>query len=807
MVERDFSHLTNDELINGIKALNLPDYIRSKGHGVDVRETLAQMTEMTIQLGVNMGLSPDDALNWARKLQNITAQLAQKANKTELNAVSSQIDNLVAHAGDTDNNSELLDIRVSSSGVVHDTAGTSVRKQIQRAYKMADEGKTIETKEMVIEKYSSIRDSQIPELIQALGKNINEDDHWHGSDSTNFLINVVGHDEITFPVFKTTGNYGVLFTDVDGTVIETYSEKTLETGSMKVLSIPPKASAFLLVLSKGLYETDWHIELNTDINQRLSTVEAKPIKFNKNALIGSYENAGNQYFDAEKSLGVRFDELDGGIGAYANYMIDVSEFVAIEYSVFKTSSGYGSLILNDEGIVIWSYAEAVAETGSLKEVILPAGSKTFVYAISNNLSSKPYELNLYKNYKPKTLQKTLYPEPNFEDGSDGSATLASDLALCSMVTKYKKDKKPFHEGYLFHRLRAGDESLYYGDRMDKLEKIGEVDFNTNNSMLAISPKDKRVVATERGVKGELYVWDGVTTHVLFNGVTGPKGWLYNSGVDFIEDENGDEYCIFAEYGGDVTAQAGGFYVWRGKFPYTSESDWEKVLFQDYGSGGIDHFHMVRKDPWTNLVYLTSGDWNSTSKWWYSEDDGKTWTMFARGSTSGFEEHVMRCINFIFTEDYVYWAVDHGVNHSLNRIKRNTETGILDLSTREMLTELPEGQATNSITYSHYPEGIFMFDRWDYGTAFEQYFHLPIKVQFWDIEREELVKVTEVKNRNSSWGGHRGQAYINYTNPYNPYPAIGFSDDTRNPFEVPVDNPSQVGTIYYDISGGSMNLLS
>ena len=70
----DFSHLTTDELIKGIKALDLPDYIRSKAYGIDVRETLAQMTEMTIQLGVNMGLSPDDALKWARKLQETVSQ-------------------------------------------------------------------------------------------------------------------------------------------------------------------------------------------------------------------------------------------------------------------------------------------------------------------------------------------------------------------------------------------------------------------------------------------------------------------------------------------------------------------------------------------------------------------------------------------------------------------------------------------------------------------------------------------------------------------------------------------------------------
>ena len=74
MAGTDFSHLTSEELIKGIQALKIPDYIRSKAYGVDVRETLAQMTEMTIQLGVNMGLSPDDALKWARKLQETVSQ-------------------------------------------------------------------------------------------------------------------------------------------------------------------------------------------------------------------------------------------------------------------------------------------------------------------------------------------------------------------------------------------------------------------------------------------------------------------------------------------------------------------------------------------------------------------------------------------------------------------------------------------------------------------------------------------------------------------------------------------------------------
>ena len=127
MAGTDFSHLTNDELIKGIKALDLPDYIRSKAYGIDVRETLAQMTEMTIQLGVNMGLSPDGALEMVKKIQYIDAQLAQKADEADLEIERARISNLTANAGNTDGNAELLDIRVGFDGVTYTTAGEATR--------------------------------------------------------------------------------------------------------------------------------------------------------------------------------------------------------------------------------------------------------------------------------------------------------------------------------------------------------------------------------------------------------------------------------------------------------------------------------------------------------------------------------------------------------------------------------------------------------------------------------------------------------------------------------------------------------
>ena len=59
--------------------------------------------------------------------QDISRQLADKAQKSDLLQEKTRIDNLVANAGDTDGNAELLDIRVGFDGVTYPTAGDAVR--------------------------------------------------------------------------------------------------------------------------------------------------------------------------------------------------------------------------------------------------------------------------------------------------------------------------------------------------------------------------------------------------------------------------------------------------------------------------------------------------------------------------------------------------------------------------------------------------------------------------------------------------------------------------------------------------------
>ena len=282
------------------------------------------------------------------------------------------------------------------------------------------------------------------------------------------------------------------------------------------------------------------------------------------------------------------------------------------------------------------------------------------------------------------------------------------------------------------------------------------------------------------------------------------GWLYNSGIEFCVDGNGVEHCIFAEYEGNGIDK-GGFYVWKGTYPYTSESDWETVFHMDYGysssgivePGTISHFHQVRRDPWTNTLYLTAGDLPNQLRWWYSTDCGDNWTLLTDNASNGWEEHVCRTINFIFTEDWIYWAVDHGTNHNLNRIARNSQTGIIDTSTREKICDLPFAQGTNSICYVESPHGLWFFDRIDKGTEYEEYYGTSVKLLFYNLDTKTLEEVGCIGLTNDSWGGHRGKCYTNYTNGQEARPAMGFSYDTPCVFDI-IGESDGIGTIIYDL---------
>jgi hypothetical protein len=546
-------------------------------------------------------------------------------------------------------------------------------------------------------------------------------------------------------------------------------------------------------------DTDLQLEYAANPKYRLSNIESilYPQVLSKSDLDFQYGKSIMHRLLKAPSLGTVFNLNDNttlSTGAFT-YIVDVSDIISLSYPTYTTSSNFGSLMVDADGVIVWAYTNKTSAPGTMKNVVVPPNAKYLYLNISPTLSNMDYtfEILSVKQALHQIRNKTI----SLNERPDTS------LCLCAARTEITNNKIPFTSGYLFHKITEDDGTFYLGHNFDNIKEVGKADFKPSEYVIALSPTHNCVIATKIAARGAMYIFDGNTTTELFaSAEIKPMGWLYNSGVDFIVDGDGVEHCIFAEYSPSSTTSTGGFNVWRGTAPYTSEECWEIVFFQNYvGDTTVDaitHFHMVRRDPWTDIIYLTSGDGHAYCKWWYSEDYGATWTLLTSGGDSTWEENTLRCINFVFTKDFAYWATDKGTNHSLNKIKRDVGTGVLDVETRVKLADLPEGRATNSICYVDKPNGIFMYDRVDVG--YEDYYDTGFDVQYYDLANNELKTLVHINLTASTWGGHRGKCYVNYTSGAEPRPAMGFSVDTPCIMDIPCINPSGIGTVYYDMTG-------
>lgn len=396
-----------------------------------------------------------------------------------------------------------------------------------------------------------------------------------------------------------------------------------------------------------------------------------------------------------------------------------------------------------------------------------------------------------------------------------------NLTLSYVCHAIENNSYPFAKEYLFQSIISGDDRLWKSNDFHDFEQLTVAPIDTNSHLMAVSPKDGRVIATRRAARGPITVFTKDEVWELgFEGESlKPMGWLYNAGVEFITGSDGEEYCIFAEYTGSVRNKDG-FYIWKGKYPYNREGLWKRVLYKkmswdvtlkDIPHESIVHFHQVRRDPWTDIIYTCGGDLVGQQNWWYSVDEGETWQLLIADWQDDYDwpEHTLRTINFIFTPDYVYWATDHGVNHTLNRIKRDEGSGVLNLVTYEKICDLPFAQACNTLCYTDCPRGLFMYERIDYDQTgedgFSKYYRTSFKNLWFDLNKHKLAFLPDVRI-DTDWGGNRGKCYIDYTNEHQPMPAMGFSADTPCVFLVDHPNPSEIGTVVYDLPSGSMRFL-
>ncbi len=212
----------------------------------------------------------------------------------------------------------------------------------------------------------------------------------------------------------------------------------------------------------------------------------------------------------------------------------------------------------------------------------------------------------------------------------------------------------------------------------------------------------------------------------------PTGWLQNIG--FIELYN--ENCLlFAEYtrGNEIKAR-----VWRIEYPIINYQNWSIVAEHEIPTpweSGFKHYHTVQQDPFTGVVYLTSGDNDLGTGIWYTIDGGQTFTQIDEYSRAKY-----RMLNMVFTEEYIYWASDDWApNHLLWKVERDAN-GVIDPNTLTQVLKFPSEQQSQYIaTYAtiFMPDfnALLILDRIDTNNPSLSTTKIPVRV--FDINGNQL----------------------------------------------------------------------
>ena len=106
--------------------------------------------------------------------------------------------------------------------------------------------------------------------------------------------------------------------------------------------------------------------------------------------------------------------------------------------------------------------------------------------------------------------------------------------------------------------------------------------------------------------------------------------------------------MFAHYNDDAATASS---IWRS---LDNGLTWHPVLTRTAGAHAerdIRHWHNIAYDPFFELWWASSGDTDAEVEMWVSNDDGDNWVMVGSGTQT------YRTLNFVFTEDKIYWATD------------------------------------------------------------------------------------------------------------------------------------------------------
>ena len=140
------------------------------------------------------------------KVDGFATQLADKASNNQLEIEKNRIDNLIANAGETGNNAELLDIRVGMDGTTYRNAGEAVRAIEEKVEKSKDQAieyvdKYLSEEETVSSGINRIISEKPKKLdlffgnetkLTVTGASISNDSNYHKLSSKGLRITTAG---------------------------------------------------------------------------------------------------------------------------------------------------------------------------------------------------------------------------------------------------------------------------------------------------------------------------------------------------------------------------------------------------------------------------------------------------------------------------------------------------------------------------------------------------------------------------------------------------------------------------------------
>ncbi len=149
------------------------------------------------------------------------------------------------------------------------------------------------------------------------------------------------------------------------------------------------------------------------------------------------------------------------------------------------------------------------------------------------------------------------------------------------------------------------------------------------------------------------------------------------------------------YAGEYTlARDNRHSVYRGKVNNLGLKEWKKIFeFDSVNENSVNsvyHIHTVVVDPYTGNVWIGTGDSDSESRLYYSDDHGESFKLFAIGA------QYYRILSMWFTKDYIYWNTDSDTEKQvISRVKRS------DMVDHELTPRLESGQTKEGVKYYVY----------------------------------------------------------------------------------------------------------